>query len=480
MVKELKQSLLVNGVWIEPINKESKGVVNPATGEVFCEIGYGGVEDALAAVDAADCAFTAWSSTSVRERSMIINQVAVLLRQRAEQIGQILTAESGKPLPQAVGEVKFSAEYFQWFAEEVRRPYGQYIPSDLPNKRHIAYTQASGVALCLTPWNFPVSIQARKLAPALAAGCTVVSRGSDLAPLSVIELFKCLQDAGVPKGVANLIQGPAAATTGAMMKHPAVRVISFTGSTPVGRSLMRQAADGMIRLALELGGNAPFIVFEDADIEKAVEGAIIAKFRNNGQSCIGANRFYVHEKVYDNFISLFASKIIKMKIGNPVNESSVDIGPMINLESRKRIEKLISEAEALGAKYLVPKVKVPSEGFFVPPVIMENVPESAGLAREELFAPVAPIFKFTDEEDVINKANSTDMGLAAYAYTKDLARSIRVTEALKVGIIGLNNALPSVAYAPMGGVKQSGLGREGARIGLEEFMDHKYVAMELE
>jgi succinate-semialdehyde dehydrogenase/glutarate-semialdehyde dehydrogenase len=401
------------------------------------------------------------------------------LRQRADHIGLILAEESGKPVPQAVGEVKFSAEYFQWFAEEVRRPYGQAIPSDAANKRHNVYTQPAGVALCLSPWNFPVSIQARKLAPALAAGCTVVARGSDVAPLSLIELFKCLQEAGIPKGVANLIQGPASATTAAMMKHPAVRVVSFTGSTPVGRSLMRQAADGLIRLALELGGNAPFMVFADADIEKAVEGAMIAKFRNNGQSCIGANRFYVHESVYDKFTVRFAKKISQMKIGNPIEETNLDLGPMVNLKDKERIESLISEAEALGAKPLVPKAEVPAEGYYVPPVILENVPESAAFAREELFAPVAPIFRFTDENEVIEKANSSDMGLAAYVYTNDLSRSIRVTESLKFGIIGLNNALPSVAYAPMGGVKQSGMGREGARIGLEEFMDVKYVATEI-
>ncbi len=479
MKKEIRESLFIDGEWQEAINKEVKGVINPATGKVFCEIGYGEVDDALSAVDAADRAFGAWSKTSVRERADILNRTADLLRQRADHIGLILAAESGKPLPQAIGEVKFSAEYFQWFAEEVRRPYGQSIPSDAANKRHHVYTQPAGVALCLSPWNFPVSIQARKLAPALAAGCTVVARGSEVAPLSLIELFKCLQDAGIPKGVANLIQGPAAVTTAAMMKHPAVRVVSFTGSTPVGRSLMRQAADGVIRLALELGGNAPFIVFADADIEKAVEGAMIAKFRNNGQSCIGANRFYVHERIYDKFTALFAEKILRMKIGNPTEEVDLDLGPMVNLKDKARIESLIHEAEALGAKPLVPKAEVPAEGYYVPPVILENVPESAALAREELFAPVAPLFKFADENEVIEKANSSDMGLAAYVYTNDLSRSIRVTESLKFGIIGLNNALPSVAYAPMGGVKQSGIGREGARIGLEEFMDVKYVATEI-
>jgi len=478
MKKEIKQSLLINGEWREAISKAAKGVENPATGQIICEIGYGGSEDALLAVDAADRAFASWSSASVRERSNILNRVADLLRQRTDSIATILAAEAGKPLAQAVGEIKFSAEYFQWFAEEIRRPAGQIIPGDAVSKSHYVYSQPAGVALCLTPWNFPVSIQARKLAPALAAGCTVVARASEVAPLAVIELFKCLQDAGIPKGVANLVQGPASSTTEAMMKHSAVRVVSFTGSTPVGRSLMRQAADQMKRLALELGGNAPFIVFEDADIDKAVAGAMIAKFRNNGQSCIGANRFYIHEKIYDKFAGAFANKIASMKIGDPVNEPGVDLGPMINLKSKTRIEQLVRETEALGATHLTPQRDVPATGYYFPPIIMENVPETCTFATDELFAPVAPLFKFTDEADVIKKANSTDYGLASYVYTNDLSRSLRVTEALKFGIVGLNSALPSVAYAPMGGVKQSGIGREGGRIGLEEFMDVKYIAME--
>lgn len=475
----IKKSLFIDGKWVESISKQTKGVENPATGQVFCEISYGGPEDAVAAVNAADRAFASWSSTSVRERSNILNRVAVLLRERTDEIAKILSAESGKPVAQAMGEVKFSAEYFQWFAEEIRRPSGQTIPGDVPNKRHHFYSQPAGVALCLTPWNFPVSIQARKVAPALAAGCTVVARGSDAAPLSVIELFKCLQDAGIPKGVANLVQGPASSTTEAMMKQPAVRVVSFTGSTPVGKAIMRQAADQMQHLALELGGNAPFIVFEDADIEKAVEGAMIAKFRNNGQSCIGANRFYVHEKVYDQFAKLFAEKISTMVIGDPVKDANVDLGPMINQKGKNKIEQLIGEAVSLGATYLVPKREVPAAGYYVPPVILENVPETCAFAAEELFAPASPLFKFHDEAEVIRKANNTDVGLSSYVYTKDVARATRVTEALKYGIVGLNTGLPVVAFTPMGGMKQSGLGREGGRYGIEEFMEVKHVAMDL-
>ncbi|CAA7603049.1 Aldehyde dehydrogenase family [Acididesulfobacillus acetoxydans] len=479
MSTEYMQSLLIAGEWREPVRKGRKEVTNPATGEVIAVIGHGDSEDALMAVQAAEGAFPEWSATSVRTRANILNAAAGLLRQRADHIGHTLASETGKPLAQARGEVNFAAEYFQWFAEEIRRPHGYCIPSDAANRRHIAYTQPAGVALCLTPWNFPVSIQARKIAPALAAGCTVVARASDEAPLSVLELFRCIADAGVPGGAANLVLGPASVTTEAMMKHPAVRVVSFTGSTAVGRTLMHRAADGIVRLALELGGDAPFIVFDDADVVQAVEGAMIAKFRNNGQSCIAANRFYVHEEVYDQFVTLLAEKIAKMKIGNPVGGAQVDLGPLINLASKARVEGLVHEAEALGGKHLVPEMEVPAAGYYVAPAIMENVPESAGLAREELFAPVAPVFKFADEAEVIKKANNTDMGLAAYVYTGALSCSARVTEALRFGIIGLNNALPSVAYAPMGGVKQSGLGREGARTGLEEFMDIKYVATDL-
>ncbi|QQE80483.1 NAD-dependent succinate-semialdehyde dehydrogenase [Alicyclobacillus sp. SO9] len=479
LTKNYRNSLLINGEWRSPASNNAIEVVNPATDEVIAELGYGSEGEALEAVDAAKHAFQKWRKTTPRERADLLLKAAELLREREESIGLLLANESGKRLVEAIGEVRFSAEYFRWFAEEARRPEGQWIPQEASHKRHWTRSQPAGVALTLTPWNFPVSIQARKLAPALAAGCTVVGRASQKTPLSVIELFQCLQDAGFPPGVANLIYGPASETTQAMMKHPATRVVSFTGSTPVGQSLMRTAAERVQRLALELGGDAPFIVFDDADVEKAVGGAMIAKFRNNGQSCIAANRFYVHAKVYDEFVSKFVERINNMKISDPVSDQYSSLGPVIDNRAKAQLELLAQSALERGAHQLTKAIEVPDVGSYFSPVLLENVPSDTAFSCQELFGPAAPVFKFTDEDEVVRRANSTDMGLAAYVYTTLFDRSTRVTEGLEYGIVGLNSALPSVAYAPMGGWKHSGLGREGARVGMEEFMELKYIAAEI-
>lgn len=476
--QDLLSSWFVAGEWVAPQGRQAVAVRNPTTGEVMAEIGYGDARDAQQAVAAAAAAFRTWSRTTSRARAEFLYRVASLLRERQHKMGALLALESGKRLAEAVAEVRFASEYFQWFAEEARRPDGQWYPQEAANKRHWSRTKPAGVALCLTPWNFPVSIQARKLAPALAAGCTVVSRPSQKAPLSVMELFRCLADAGVPPGVANLIHGPAGPTTEAMMSHPAVRVVSFTGSTPVGQSLVKQSAAALQRLALELGGNAPFIVFDDADLDKAAESAMVAKFRNNGQSCIAANRFYVHERVMDAFIERFAGRITGMRVGDPLHLAT-DLGPMIDEDSRNDLARIIDDAVARGASPLFNPPESPPDGSFLPPVLLGDVPEGTRLAREELFGPCAPVFSFRDEEEVVARANQTDMGLAAYVFTSHVARATRVTESLDYGIVGLNHALPSVVFAPMGGMKLSGMGREGARIGMEEFLEHQYVSLEL-
>lgn len=472
-------SLFINGQWMPPEDGAMLDVRNPADGSIAATIGYGGKVEARAAVDAAQHAFASWAAASARARSDILLHVAELLLERAERIGYLLALESGKRLPEAIGEVRFAAEYFRWFAEQARRPGGELIPQEIANRRHLTMAQPVGVALCLTPWNFPVSIQARKLAPALAAGCSVVARASEKAPLAVIELFRCLQEAGIPPGVANLIQGPAGETTNVMLEHPAVRVVSFTGSTEVGRQLMRQAAERIVRPLLELGGNAPFIVFEDADLDRAVEGAMIAKFRNNGQSCIAANRFLVHTSVADEFVRRLSARIDAMRIGNPVQEPMPDLGPVIDEQRQRTLEAFIAEAEAAGARRTTSINSVPTSGTYVAPALFADVPDNVGLARQEVFGPIAGVFPFETEEEAIARANETEMGLAAYFYTGRLDRAWRVGEALEAGILGLNSALPSVAYAPMGGVKQSGLGREGAHQGLEEFQEIKYLCTEL-
>ena len=472
-------SLFLGGQWVTPEGRGFLEIRNPADGSVMGTIGYGSKIEALAAVDAAQKACASWAGMPARARADILQHVGELLNERAEHIGYILAQESGKRLPEAVAEVRFAAEYFRWFAEQARRPAGELIPQEIPNRRHLTLAQPMGVALCLTPWNFPVSIQARKVAPALAAGCTTVSRASEKAPLAVIELFRCLEEAGLPPGVANLIQGPAGETTSAMLAHPAVRVVSFTGSTEVGRLIMQQAAERITRPLLELGGNAPFIVFEDADLDRAVEGAMAAKFRNNGQSCIAANRFLVQAPVFAEFVQRFATRIDSMRLGNPVQEPIPDLGPVIDKQRKQAVEAFAAEAEAAGAHRITRIDSVPSSGTFVAPALLVDVPGAVGLACQEVFGPIAGVFPFETEEEAIRRANETEMGLAAYFYTGQLGRAWRVAEALEAGILGLNSALPSVAYAPMGGVKQSGLGREGSHHGLEEFQQIKYVCTEL-
>ena len=477
--ERIPASQYIDGTWQNPVNGESIAVINPATGKMIGEIGHASEQDARQAMDAAAHAFPAWAARPARERAEVLARTAALLRERVAAIAHTLAVETGKRLVEAVGEVRFAAEYFQWFAEEIRRPDGEFVPGEVTGRRHMVRRQPAGVAVLLTPWNFPVSIQARKLAPALAAGCTVVTRPSSRAPLSVMELVRCLTDAGTPPGVVNLVVGGAAATTPVLLAHSAVRVVSFTGSTPVGQDLVRQSAAQLPRLALELGGNAPFIVFDDADVEQAVEGALIAKFRNNGQSCIAGNRFYVQRGVYDEFLSRLSRRVKEMRVGDPLAGAEVDLGPVISDARRRELDSIVREAQQAGANPVVALPAVPEEGFYTPPLFLEHVPAHTALAREELFGPIAPVHAFDGEDEAVARANDTEMGLAGYVYTRDAGRSFRVPEALECGIIGLNNALPSVAFAPMGGLKKSGLGREGGRQGLEEFQEVKYISLQL-
>jgi succinate-semialdehyde dehydrogenase/glutarate-semialdehyde dehydrogenase len=471
-------SLYIRGEWCLPDTGSLREVRNPANGALIAAIGYGGRAEALAAADAAQEAFPAWANLPARARADLLLQASRLLQERAEQIGYLLALESGKRLPEAVAEVRFAVEYLRWFAEQVRRPAGELLSPETARRRQLTLRQPCGVALCLTPWNFPVSIQARKIAAALAAGCTIVSRPSEKAPLAVIELFRCLHEAGLPPGVANLVHGPAAEITETLLQHPAVRVVSFTGSTEVGRQIMRQAAERVVRPLLELGGNAPFIVFADADLERAVEGAMLAKFRNNGQSCIAANRIFVEAPIFAEFVERFAARINGMRVGNPVLEPIPDLGPVIDEQRQQALTRLVEGAQAQGAHVVTEAVTVPAQGSFVAPVLLVDLPVESGLAQEEIFGPVALVFPFETEEEVIARANASEMGLAAYFYTRQLERAWRVAEALEAGIIGLNAPLPSVAYAPMGGLKQSGLGREGSHEGLEEFQEIKYLCCE--
>jgi succinate-semialdehyde dehydrogenase/glutarate-semialdehyde dehydrogenase len=467
-------SILIGGEWLDAA--DHRDVVNPVDGSVVGRVGYAGAQHAAAAADAAAQAFPAWADLPARVRADLLLDAADRIAGGAEEIGTLLAREAGKRKPEAVGEVLFSAEYFRWFAEEARRPAGAVHPHEASDRRHLTLRRPVGVVATLTPWNFPCSIQARKIAPALAAGCTVVARVSEKAPLAITELFRCLTEAGLPPGTVNLVHGPAAEITDAYLGHPAVRAVSFTGSTPVGRGIMEKAASRVVRPLLELGGNAPFVVFGDADVDAAVAGAMLAKFRNTGQSCIAANRFFVHASVLEPFTERFAAAVDAMTVGDGLADPVPDLSACIDSARVEAVTALVEEALDAGARRLTRDFDLPG-GAFCAPAVLTDVPDTVGLARDEVFGPAAAVFGFEDEEEVLARANDTELGLAGYFYSRDSARMWRFAERLDVGIVGINNPLPSVAFAPMGGTKQSGLGREGASEGLAEFEETRYLAI---
>ncbi len=470
-------SHLVDGTWED--GDSTVDVTNPADGSVVGRLAWGDAKTAQRAADAAAGAFADWADLPPRRRADVLLEASRLIAERADSIGDTLAREAGKRRPEAVGELAFSAEYFRWFAEQARRPQGEVMAHEAADRRHLSVRRPVGVVASLTPWNFPCSIQARKLAPALAAGCTVVARVSEKAPLAATEMVRALVDAGVPAGVVNLVHGPAREVTQTLLDHEAVRAVTFTGSTPVGREIMASAARRVVRPLLELGGDAAFIVFDDADIEAAVEGAMLAKFRNTGQSCIAANRFVVHEDVYDEFVGALVARVDAMTVGDGLADPLPDLGPVIDASRVDAVNALVSEALSLGATRLTHERDLPSGGTFLAPTLLADVPDSAAIATQEVFGPAAAVFRFRDTAEALARANATEMGLAGYLWSRDISRCWRTAEHLEAGIVGVNNALPSVAFAPMGGVKQSGLGREGAALGLEEFEDVRYLALGL-
>ncbi|MEB3366596.1 NAD-dependent succinate-semialdehyde dehydrogenase [Saccharopolyspora mangrovi] len=474
-------TVLIDGRWTS--RESTLDVRNPADGSLVGRVDWTDAEqaaaDATAAADAAAAAFAGWAGTGVRERCRLLSAGADIIEERADVLADLLAREAGKRLPEARGEIAFSVEYFRWFAEQARRPHGAVVQEEKAVRRHLVRRKPAGVVASLTPWNFPCSIQARKLAPALAAGCTVVARVSEKAPLAITEMIRCLTDAGLPPGAVNLVHGPAAEVTESLLSHRAVRIVSFTGSTEVGRLIMRQASNRIVRPLLELGGNAPFLVLDDADVEAAVEGAMLARFRNTGQSCIAANRFLVQDGVHDEFVAEFAAKIEAMTVGNGVADPCPDLGPVIDDERAAAVRGLVDEAVAAGAQVHGGEQRLPDSGSYVAPCVLTGVPQDVGLATQEVFGPVAGVFRFSTVEEALTTANATEMGLAGYVYSGDLGKGWHIGEQLDVGILGVNEPLPSVAFAPMGGVKQSGLGREGADIGLEEFTEVQYAALTL-
>ena len=452
-------------------------VINPANGEVIAAVPNGGKEEAKKAVDAAYNAFLLWSKKTAGERSALLYKWHRLIDEHKEEIGEIMTREQGKPLKEAIGEVDYANSFISWYAEEGKRIYGETIPASHENKRILVLKQPVGVVAAITPWNFPAAMITRKVAPALAAGCTVVVKPAEQTPLTAFKLAELAEKAGIPKGVLNIITGNPQEIGETWLADERVRKITFTGSTEVGKILMCGAADTVKKVSLELGGQAPFIVLDDANIEKAVAGAIASKFRNAGQTCVCANRIYVHEKIVESFTQKMAEAVQQLKMGNGLDQG-VEIGPLIDENAVKKVERHIEDAVEKGGKVVIGGKKADQyKGFFFEPTVITNVTDEMLCMNEETFGPLAPITTFQNIEEVIQRANDTPYGLAAYVFTENISKAIQITEQLEYGIVGLNDGLPSVAQAPFGGFKQSGLGREGGHHGMEEFLETKFVSI---
>jgi succinate-semialdehyde dehydrogenase/glutarate-semialdehyde dehydrogenase len=466
----------IEGAWIDTADSgKSFEVRNPSTGELLATLPDMGVAETKRAIAAAAAAQTAWAARTGKARAAVLRKLFELMMAHQDDLAAIMTAEQGKPLAEAKGEIAYGASYVEWFGEEAKRVYGDVIPGHQEDKRIIVIKQPVGVVATITPWNFPNAMLARKMAPALAVGCAVVSKPAAETPLSAIALARLAELAGLPKGLFNLVLATDAPAIGQeLCSNPAVRKLSFTGSTAVGKILMRQAADQIQRLSLELGGNAPFIVFDDADLDAAVEGTLVSKYRNNGQTCVCANRIYVQAGVYDAYAEKLVAATKKLKVGDGFETGTV-LGPLINRKAVDKVERHLADATSKGARVLLGGKA--EQGTFFEPTVLTGATQQMLLAREETFGPVAPLFKFDSIEDVIAMANDTEFGLASYFYARDLSRVFKVAEALHYGMVGINTGLISTELAPFGGVKQSGHGREGSRYGIEDYLDVKYLCL---
>lgn len=471
----LQQQLFINGQWRDADDGRTLAVTNPADGQLLARVANAGEKETVEAISAAAAAFPLWQAKTAKERSQILRAWFNLVMENQEDLAHLLTLEQGKPLTEARAEIAYGASYIEWFAEEAKRVYGDVIPSPSINKRMLTIKQAVGVVAAITPWNFPNAMLARKMAPALAAGCTVVAKPATQTPLSALALVALGAQAGIPDGVINLIVGDDAAKIGKELStHPAVRKLTFTGSTEVGKTLMEQCASSIKKVTMELGGNAPFIVFDDADIEAAVSGAIASKFRASGQTCVCANRFYVHADIYQEFTQKLVTAVNQLKVGNGCDED-VDIGPLINPKAVEKVETLVADAIERGAKIETGGQRLAPDSPFYLPTVMTDVSADSQLCFTEIFGPVVALVKFTTEEEVVNLANATEFGLAAYFYTRDPSRIWRVAEQLEVGMVAINEGILSSEVAPFGGVKQSGVGREGSRYGIDDYLNIKYL-----
>ena len=476
----LRSQSYLNGQWVDAKDCGVFAVDNPATGSHIAQVANLGAEQAQAAIDAASAAFPAWRARTAKERSLILRKWFDLIVANTDDLARIMTIEQGKPFPEAKGEIAYGASFVEWFAEQAKRVMGDTIAAPIATNRMLVLREPIGVCAAITPWNFPTAMITRKVAPALAAGCTIVLKPAEQTPLSALALAVLAEQAGIPAGVLNIITADSEqsiAVGKVLCTSPTVRKLTFTGSTPVGRILMQQCAPSIKKMSLELGGHAPFIVFEDADIDAAIEGAMISKYRNAGQTCVCTNRFYVHAKVYDSFAEKLAARVSgSLSVGEGF-EDKVTTGPLIDEAAVAKVEEHVQDAVTKGAKILCGGAKHPRGGRFYQPTVITQVSEDMLCMREETFGPLAPIVKFTDEAEVIRLANNTDYGLASYFYSRDIGRIFRVAEALEYGMVGVNTGLISNEMAPFGGVKQSGLGREGSVYGMDDFMEMKYVCL---
>lgn len=473
----LKEANYINGAWVAAQSGKTIDVTNPATGDVIGTIAAGGTVDAQNAIDAAADAFASFAATPLAERVALLHKLHDALMDNQQDLAELLTIEQGKPLFEAKGEIGIGAQYVRWFAEEVRRAKGEIVPAPQNGRRILVTKHAIGVVGMITPWNFPSSMLARKIAPALAIGCTVVAKPATATPYSGLAWAALCEQVGYPAGVVNVVTGSAREIGGAIMDDARVRKVTFTGSTEVGKQLIRQSADTVKKVSMELGGNAPFIVFDDADLDKAVQGAIVSKFRNAGQTCVCANRMYVQAGVHDAFVAKLKEETAKMKVGNGL-EDGVEQGPMIDMDAVAKVEEFISDATGKGAEIVLGGSRHGNGASFFEPTIVTGATQDMMFAKEEIFGPLAPVFRFDTEEEVIAKANDTDFGLCSYAYTRDIGRIWRLNEGLQYGMIGINSGLITTVEAPFGGVKDSGLGKEGGSQGLEDYLETKYTAVD--
>jgi succinate-semialdehyde dehydrogenase/glutarate-semialdehyde dehydrogenase len=477
IVDNTPKQAYIAGAWRDGSGGGRFIVEDPGTGEVMCEVTDGGAQDAKAALDAAADAQGEWGAYAPRKRGEILQRAWQLLAERTDDLALLMTLEMGKSLTESRAEVAYAGEFFRWFSEQAVRIDGRFSRSPAGSERLMTMKQPVGPCLLITPWNFPMAMGTRKIGPAIAAGCTMVVKPAQLTPLSMLALAQVLADAGLPPGVLNVVPSSSAgATVGPLMSDPRLRKVSFTGSTEVGRTLMEQAAPQLLRLSMELGGNAPFIVFADADLDAAVEGAVVAKMRNNGESCVAANRFHVAAEVAEDFAGKLADRMGAMKVGHGTDEG-VQVGPLINADQQGKVADLVEDATGRGAKTLAGGDRRSGAGYFYDPTVLVDVTDDARILREEVFGPVAPVTTFSAEEEAVELANRTEFGLVAYVYTSDLRRALRVAEGIETGMLGLNTGLVSNPAAPFGGIKQSGFGREGGVEGIEEYLSTKYVAI---